>query len=183
MSRALSNTTLIIAFALAVACGPSIRRTYQSDNGFERCFDMDYNPARSTDEKRGCWSVWLERYVYNQPADKVAYAQLRLVELDDGIAVPGPPGPEGAFDQRPEPTQSAEPPVAETPAVDEPAPTAADAGVVDIPGSACESACKRSYVPCADACADGAGDAGPATGCAAACGAGYKACMRDCFSQ
>jgi hypothetical protein len=84
-------------------CGPSLRRTYQSDNAFARCFDMDYNPTVSAEEKQVCWDRFLDRYVYNQPHDKIAYAELRLGELSKGISVPGPPGPPGAFHERPEP--------------------------------------------------------------------------------
>ena len=53
-----------------------------------------------------------------------------------------------------------------------------DGGAAPLPGGDCESLCKRSYVPCSKACVDSAGE-----GCAAACESGYKACMRDCFSE
>ena len=186
MSRAKWILVTAVAIALVAACGPSIRRTYQSDNAFARCFDMDYNPARSTDEKRVCWETWLGEYVYNQPADKVAYAELRLDEIGDGISVPGPPGPEGAFDQRPEPPRPDGGVAAEDhgePAPEEEPPVAAgetegDAGVTSLPESDCESMCKRSFVPCSEACAEAESE-----GCAAACEAGYKSCMRDCFAE
>jgi len=186
MSRAKLFPMAAVAIALVVSCGPSIRRTYQSDNAFARCFDMDYNPARSADQKQVCWRTWLDDYVYNQPDDKVSYAELRLDELADGVSVPGPPGPEGAFDQRPvppapEPEADAAVEPDEEPAGEPPAAAAepeGDAGVAELPQSSCEATCKRSFVPCSEACA-GSG----AAGCATACEAGYKSCMRDCFSD
>jgi hypothetical protein len=186
MWRAGLIAVILLAVAIAVACGPSIRRTYQSDNAFVRCFDMDYNPARAVGDKEQCWSTWLAEHVYNQPDDKIAYAELRLTELKDGLSVPGPPGPEGAFDQRPEPTKSqpepeeAAPEAEPEPAADETdaGPGSADGGAVELPASECEALCKKSHGPCAEAC----GDEGAAE-CAAACEAGYKACMRACFAD
>ncbi|HUT79449.1 MAG TPA: hypothetical protein VM285_17260 [Polyangia bacterium] len=89
----LVGAVLVALILSGPGCGPSLRRTEQSDNAFLRCFDGDYHPGRALAEKESCWSAWLERRVYNQPADKVAYAELRLTELVDGISVPGPPGP------------------------------------------------------------------------------------------
>ncbi|MCK9460941.1 MAG: hypothetical protein M0R80_15000 [Proteobacteria bacterium] len=95
---------LVAAGAVAAAsCGPSFRRTHESDNAFTRCFDLDYRPGVAADERASCWRGWLADHVYNQPDDKVEYARLRLEELEDGVSVPGPPGPPGAFDNRPEP--------------------------------------------------------------------------------
>ena len=82
-----------ILLVLAIACGPSLRRNYQSDNAFAKCFDTDYNPATSKAQKEACWTAWLETRVYNQQEDKIRYAKLRLDELSKGISVPGPPGP------------------------------------------------------------------------------------------
>ena len=83
------------------ACGPSIRRTYQSDMAFERCFDRDYDPQAPDDTKSECWRVWLDQQIYNQPDDKIKYAEMRRVELARGISIPGPPGPPGSFFKRP----------------------------------------------------------------------------------
>ena len=176
--------TVGFAVALAVACGPSLRRTYQSDNAFKRCFDFDYNPRKSVGQKRDCWETWLADHVYNQPADKVTYAELRLEEIADGISVPGPPGPEGEFDRRPEPPLPE--PDAGTPEPAEDTPVAADeadAGVdgapaTTMPEQECEQRCKSSFTPCAEAC----GEPGPES-CRAACDAGYRGCMRGCFGE
>ena len=104
MTRAKSvaaGLALLAVAGLAVAsCGPSFRRTYESDNAFTRCFDLDYRPGVAAGEKTECWNAWLDRHVYNQPQDKIAYARLRLDELARGVSVPGPPGPPGAFDER-----------------------------------------------------------------------------------
>jgi hypothetical protein len=171
-------------------CGPSLRRTEQSDNAFLRCFDGDYHPGRAAAEKGACWSAWLERRVYNQPADKVAYAELRLDELAAGISVPGPPGPAGAFHERP--VASALESAPETGDADGgsagPAAGSADAGIdaagdggvgVDgplPPGDRCARACRRAFEVCGARCGDGAGPE-----CRAACEDGYTSCMRSCF--
>lgn len=105
----MSVTKLIIGSALiasaiigiAVSCGPSFRRTYQSDASFERCFDMDFNPEESPDLKSQCWREWLDSHIYNQPDDKIRYAEMRRAEIAQGIWVPGPPGYPGTFDHRP----------------------------------------------------------------------------------
>jgi len=179
-----ASVVLATAGVALEGCGPSIRRTYQSDNAFVRCFDMDYNPGRSIDEKRECWQTWVGEHVYNQPEDKVAYAELRLEEIADGISVPGPPGPDGAFHERPvppAPDAGVEPAPEPKPEPAEPKPDPVeegDAGPAELPASDCEASCKKSYVPCSEACAEAAGDE-----CAAACEAGYKSCMRDCFAE
>ena len=83
------------------SCGPSIRRTYQSDNAFERCFDLDFDPRTPKSEKSACWGTWLANHVYNQPDDKIRYAEMRRVEIAQGKSIPGPPGMPGTFDHRP----------------------------------------------------------------------------------
>ena len=116
------------AFAVA-SCGPSFRRTEQSDNAFTRCFDFDYRPGVAADEKTTCWRRWLDDHVYNQPEDKIAYAKLRLEELGRGVSIPGPPGPPGAFDERPVPSRPAPVSVAEVGEMLEGDARSSDAGV------------------------------------------------------
>ncbi|MFO8073184.1 MAG: hypothetical protein R6V85_15035 [Polyangia bacterium] len=207
MSKSACVTVALVAVAVAggswLSCGPSLRRTHQSDNAFLRCFDMDYNPGRSAEQKERCWSEWLEEHVYNQPEDKVAYAELRLEELAEGISVPGPPGPPGSFDERPRPGEEQSPedfaveveprpePGGEPAAADAGAsPLAAasadagatgdagaDSGVADLPGGDCQRMCRNSYEPCLGACRESS--APPS--CANACEKAYRACMRSCF--
>ena len=177
--------SISIAFVLGVAivvvvgasCGPSLRRTYQSDNAFERCFDMDYNPGLSVDRKTECWTAWLEKRVYNQPDDKIEYARLRLAELNDGISIPGPPGPEGMFDERPSPGEIHQPQtegLAEAPPMTDGG--VADAGIPVTPGQNCEMVCKTAFGACAQVCS-GSGSAK----CKEGCDSGYRACMKACF--
>ena len=64
---------LIASIALWSACGPSIRRTYQSDNAFEHCFDQDFDSQTADATKSACWGDWLSKHVYNQPDDKIRY--------------------------------------------------------------------------------------------------------------
>jgi hypothetical protein len=101
----LKVASCLCMMSLLPGCGPSLRRTYQSDVAFATCFEADYAPDIDPAQKRECWDVWLSRRVVNQPADKERYARLRLRELDEGVSVPGPPGPPGSFDQRPKPQE------------------------------------------------------------------------------
>jgi hypothetical protein len=157
--------------AAIASCGPSIRRTYQSDNAFTRCFDLDYRPGVAALEKAGCWRHWLDDHVYNQPDDKIEYAALRLEELANGISVPGPPGPPGAFHVRPNPTSEEVAPVADAPGAD----GGVDGGSAAVAtGLACEEPCRSSLAACRGSC-------GGAAACVTACEDGYRACMRSCF--
>ncbi|MCP4678709.1 MAG: hypothetical protein GY854_25010 [Deltaproteobacteria bacterium] len=163
----------LIAGAVTASCGPSMRRTYQSDNAFERCFDKDYNPATDKVDKEVCWSTWLEKHVYNQEDDKTRYAELRLKELSDGISIPGPPGPAGAFDKRPAPPRDANAP-------DEGSKSVPAAQKEEPPSAPCETSCKKSREACRSACET---DAGVNEDCARGCDAGYRACMKSCFED
>ncbi len=166
-----------IAVAVGTSCGPSLRRTYQSDNAFERCFDMDYNPGLNVDRKTECWREWLEKRVYNQPEDKIEYAGLRLAELNDGISIPGPPGPEGMFDERPSfggIQQSGTEGQVEAPVQTDGG--VADAGSLVAPGQNCEMVCKTAFGACAQVCS------GSVSGkYKKGCDSGYRACMKACF--
>jgi hypothetical protein len=180
MHRPVFATAIIAALVTAAfpGCGPSLRRTEQSDNAFLRCFDMDYHPGRTADEKETCWSRWLERRVYNQPPDKVAYAELRLREIGKGISVPGPPGPPGSFHERPAPAAGGR--AISSAGIDGGADAvdlaAGDAGPIPLPGDDCAGACREAFGACGARCA---GDSG--TDRQAACEAGYTSCMRSCF--
>ena len=180
-----TGVTAAIAVALFVACGPSFRRTYESDNAFERCFGMDYNPSVSVEEKTECWIEWLGDRVYNQPEDKISYARLRLNELEGGVSIPGPPGPEGAFDARP---------AAEADSDDErdsdryAGPVEVDAGPAErdagldsqAPVTECEKECKTAFSTCRQECAS---DAGVSDDCLGACEREYRPCMQRCFTD
>jgi hypothetical protein len=159
---------------LIVSCGPSLRRTYESDNAFARCFDMDYDPGAAGRDKEICWTIWLEKRVYNQQEDKIRYARLRLEELEKGISVPGPPGPPGAFDKRPAP----EP---ETSVKLETRKKVKKAHAEEAaPGSECERVCKESLKTCRENCRT---DAGVDNFCKNACDESYKTCMTQCFGD
>ena len=174
---------LLTAVWLAQACGPSLRRTYQSDNAFARCFDLDYRPGIADAEKELCWQTWLKEYVYNQPGDKVRYANLRLDELAQGISVPGPPGPPGSFDQRPALASTG-------PEADAGVPQG-DGGPVSSPSEAkrviassdegklkrCEENCGSVFDTCQSACTT---DAGVEESCAGACDKSRDACLALC---
>ncbi len=160
--------TIALLAVLLYACGPSIRRTYQSDNAFSRCFDMDYRPASSPDDKAVCWSNWLRDHVYNQPHDKIGYARLRLKELAEGISIPGPPGPEGAFDQRPETDEDSE---------NENTQTVLSTTEETSSNEICETNCQSVFETCATACQT---DAGVEETCSIACLKSLSQCIKLC---
>ena len=161
----------LIGGAVILSCHPSMRRTYQSDNAFERCFDKDYNPATDKAHKEICWSSWLEKRVYNQEDAKVRYAELRLNELSKGISIPGPPGPAGAFDKRPALTLDVDAPNKVSKAL--PA-----APIVKPATAQCETSCKKSLDACENVCET---DAGTNEDCKKGCNAGHQACTKSCF--
>ncbi len=156
---------IIAAGALAISvvqagCGPSLRRTYQSDNAFATCFAADYEPSVDAGEKKACWRSWLDGHVYNQPPDKIAYAELRLEELEEGVSIPGPPGPPGRFHERPELPQG------------QPAAPAGEEAADD-----CEEICRSTLESCEALCDT---DGEKAQRCMDACAAGYAGCRKSC---
>lgn len=180
--RASCRATLIVVLLL-LGCGPSQRRTYQSDNAFARCFDRDYNPEVNLVQKKNCWSNWLMSHQYNQPDDKTKYARLRLSEIADGVSIPGPPGPPGSFDQRPSIPANI---TAEAETDAGPKPMATDPPLPLPKSASCEASCRESFKSCADAChsaapASSSPDGGVVNPCNKACEAGYQACMKACF--
>ncbi len=172
---------------LVIACGPSFRRTAQSDNAFLRCFDLDYRPGVSIETKLECWTGWTEKHVYNQPEDKMSYARLRLGELGDGISVPGPPGPPGDFDNRPLPPvkkrKKGEPfPIAAAavaPSGDPDGGNGFDGGVASavVADAECEAICLNAFSACSGVCSESPGES---AGCMEACDSGYRSCVRSC---
>lgn len=165
--------SLALTVALTLACGPSIRRTFQSDNAFERCFDMDYRPGTTPDDKTACWSTWLEEHVYNQPGDKTQYARLRLDELAKGISVPGPPGPPGSFYERPTLDPDAGVSAAPTESSAKVLATTEDAGAPDP----CADNCYEVAETCRTACR---ADTGMDEVCKVACDKSLAKCLSFC---
>ncbi len=174
--------SFLLAVLIAAACGPSIRRTHQSDNAFERCFAMDYRPGAPDTDKETCWTTWLADHVYNQPGDKVRYARLRLDELAKGVSTPGPPGPPGQFDLRPAPSPDAGVGQAVTG-------TLKGASTPPSPGeiiatsddtSLCPSDCDFVFQTCKASCHS---DAGLNEGCAGACATSRTACLDLCSKR
>lgn len=174
------RAALALCLIVAVSgCGPSIRRTYQSDLAFTRCFDRDYDPDIGAFAKHDCWERWKAEQVINQPSDKLAYADLRLRELDAGVSVPGPPGPPGRFADRPAPDL-------ETPTAARPqkaAPKAAPESATSAPSAGCREGCRQSLFACQKSCATATPpDAAATSPCGGACDAGFTACMKSCAS-
>ena len=106
------------AAALAIGCGPSLRRVQDSRIYFERCYAADFDARIPLAEKHACWTAWLEHYTEGQPPERARYARERLYAIEHGESVPRLPGlPEAAIgpqrvtpvmaasEERPEPVQ------------------------------------------------------------------------------
>jgi hypothetical protein len=60
---------------------------HQSEAYYERCHAADLDPARSTEDRRRCWTAWVEHYRVGMPPERVSHARRRLAALNDGIAL------------------------------------------------------------------------------------------------
>ncbi|MCU0664977.1 MAG: hypothetical protein MUC50_21980 [Myxococcota bacterium] len=175
----------IAAIAIATGCGPSLRRTYQSDVAFATCFDADYAAQIDAAQKRACWETWIAGRIVNQPEDKERYARLRLRELEAGVSVPGPPGPPGKFDERPAPELASHTPTAPQRTQSPPSkPPSFEFQPLDVPGARCRETCRRSLLACQTTCNAAKKSTEESPGpCSAACGSGFMECMKSCAAE
>ncbi len=66
---------------LSIACGPSLKQAQIRDDAYEQCYGADYNPAVSTDQRRACWSSWLQSHAADETPERIRYAEMRLEQL------------------------------------------------------------------------------------------------------
>ena len=139
----------------SIACGPSLKKTYESTRSYERCYAADYDPQVSPETRRACWSDWLETHAKDQPPERITFAERRLLELArDGSTRPLPLGPGAPAPKR----EHRYPPV--------------------HPGhyhsSSCDPVCERGWDECTSYCAleDKA--------CKAACESEFRICIEGC---
>jgi hypothetical protein len=79
------------ALLLSIACGPSLKQAQRSVDYYEQCYGADYDPAVTPDQRRDCWTEWLEAHSAEQPPERVRYAKMRLGQLGiDGSTRPLP---------------------------------------------------------------------------------------------
>lgn len=57
---------------------------HQSNTYFEHCHAAELNPERTMDERKACWSAWLEYYAEPQPPERRAYAAGRIAAIERG---------------------------------------------------------------------------------------------------
>lgn len=140
---------------LACACGPSPKQAQTSSERFEQCYGADYNPSVTLDQRRRCWSQWLELRVENDPPERVRYAEMRLSQLavdDSTRPIPDP-------DPVPPPTYVHEYPRS-PPAI--------------YHTSACTPLCNDRWAECTSHCEMRDQD------CEMACEAAYRICNEAC---
>lgn len=68
--------------AVAIGCGPSLRRVHRSEVYFERCYAADLDRAVPIGERRACWQSWMAHYQLGQPPDRIDYVRERILRLD-----------------------------------------------------------------------------------------------------
>lgn len=73
---------LVAVAAVAIGCGPSIRRVHRARVYFERCYAADLEEGVPDEERRACWQQWVKHYQVGQPPDRIDYVRERILQLD-----------------------------------------------------------------------------------------------------
>jgi hypothetical protein len=151
MARPLVACCLLVS----IACGPSLKQAQRSVDSYEQCYGADYDPSVTADQRRDCWSRWLEERAQNQPPERIRYAQMRLGQLAvDGSA-------------RPLPTEDPEP----LPAYEHEYPRAPPG---EYQTSPCNPLCNDWWASCNRHCEM------KDKSCVAACESEYRVCVDGC---
>ena len=139
----------------SIACGSSLKQAQRSVERYEQCYGADYNPEIGLDQRRSCWSSWLQDRVESDPPERVRYAEMRLAQLSAN----------GETRALPDPTP-------------EPPPTYVHEYPRRVPGgyptSACTPLCNDKWAECNTHCEMKDKD------CAMACEAAYRICIGGC---
>ncbi|MEM9069819.1 MAG: hypothetical protein AAGE52_15000 [Myxococcota bacterium] len=146
----------MIAFGV-LACGASPRMVHQSSKYFERCHAAELNPERTNEERRGCWSAWLEHYGERSTSRKRAYATNRIAELSGGSEI--------------EPLPDIVATEAEVTPGD-PIPRSSPQPPLEPPPSACAEVCDPELAACVGRC--------NRQDCLTACRAEFRICENAC---
>jgi hypothetical protein len=188
--RWLVYLAVLVAVALAIACGPSFQAVYEGDVQFEHCYAIDESSSAPMKEKAECWRDWTRNYTYGQTRDRVEYAVSRHYALTvaptlptDDVLQQSAPG--GGFRKNlisaPAPTSVFAPPPNTMPVEHEDGGAHLDAGPtlakieIRAPGAACTDACEQGWQGCKSTC-------GPKKVCAA-CDTTHAQCMIGCYSD
>jgi hypothetical protein len=163
-----------------LACGASIRGTYESDVRFEHCMALDTRPDVKPTLRRACWGEWVSFYTFGQTRDRIDYARLRTKQLGAASDFDeGDHGPPVAAAAAPDPTSAIAPPplvVAVTDAGVLPPSDGGTPGSTDTGGTArdrCNDECDKGLETCRKTC-----KATPP--CEQACSARRKRCKGRC---
>jgi hypothetical protein len=158
---------LMIAGAVVMGCGPSLKTLVESDMRFEHCYRIDEDPSTPIPQKHACWADWTARYTRGQDRSRVRYAKDRMAVLGGAAAAP-PPAPTAVACPTPSSPYSPPPAVVGTDSKSAAAPSVKPAG------QACTDACSQAWKVCISPCGNGAG-------CFEACDTHFKGCMKACF--
>lgn len=176
--------------SVAPGCGPSVQSIYEGNVRFEHCNRLDLDQKIAMSHREACWREWLRLYTYGQVRDRIEYARMRLLSLEQG----DPSKPTLQLDVARKPEERSwylSSPVSTSPT---PAPSgsvaAPDAGVASTETKnqrpaerpaleqECGGRCRDAWSTCRARCD---ADAGRTTKACALCEPDYKKCMKRCF--
>lgn len=168
---------VLIAWPLAVACGPSFEAIQEGDLRFAHCDRLDLDPNIPPSHRLHCWREWRRVYTYGQTRDRVEYAQRRIAEV-----VSGDPDPPFVLPSESSPRSGAREPSLPNPVNSSPPAIVPLAGsdsalARELPesnlGPGCRSRCEAGHAACAPGC-----EAQP-TGCKD-CDLAFNLCLDHC---
>lgn len=149
------RSVLVSCLFVSIACGPSLKQAQRSTERYEQCYGADYDPAVSIEQRRQCWSSWLDERVEDYPPERVRYAQMRLDQLSiDGATRPLP-------DPKLTPPATFEHQYPRSPPA-------------EYPTSACTPLCNDHWAACNSHCVMKDKD------CVMACEAAFRICIGGC---
>lgn len=122
---------------------------------YERCYGADFDPAVTIEQRRSCWTEWLERRTPSDTPERARYAKMRMAQLpttDTTRSLPDPaPSPPSTYAHE----YPRSPPA-------------------EYPTSACTPLCNDKWAECNTHCQMTDED------CVMACEASYRICIGGC---
>jgi hypothetical protein len=163
-----------------LACGASIRGTYESDVRFEHCMALDARPDVKPTIRRACWEEWVSFYTFGQTRDRIEYAHLRAKQLGAASDFDEGARPTVAAVAAPDPTSAIAPPPLVMATTDGGPPAPPDGGTPAPTDTGtfgrCTDECDKGLETCRKTC-----KATPP--CEQACSARRKRCRGRCEAQ
>lgn len=144
---------------------------HQSNTYFEHCHAADLNPERTMEQRKACWSAWLEHYAEPQPPERRAYASARIEAIERGESLH--PLPDVTTYRAAFLGSDGEP---EEAATDDPQQVTGEvAPVASISSDPCINVCTPRLTTCLGQCGPRGAD------CLTACRAEHNVCLRGCY--